>query len=133
MSALTYEVKDAQSPVAVWLRTTFPEHKEIQAECRVAAGPQRVPMPAGVAPVLNAGVGVSGDASYLSVARRCPRSGCAGGRGRGRGRRRVTRSKPLRGRTSAPVSPMRLSSNSAVDGVSTVSHLTPCRCSPGYE
>ncbi|WP_199489337.1 hypothetical protein [Micromonospora craniellae] len=50
MSALTYEVKDARSPVCVWLRTTFPEAKEIQAEFRLAAGPQRVVMPAGVAP-----------------------------------------------------------------------------------
>lgn len=50
MSALTYEVKDTQSPVAVWLRTTFPEYKEIQAAFRVAAGPQQLVMPAGVAP-----------------------------------------------------------------------------------
>lgn len=50
MSALTYEVKDARSPVAVWLRTTFPEHREIQADFRVAAGPQQVVMPAGVSP-----------------------------------------------------------------------------------
>jgi len=50
MSALTYEVKDAQSPVAVWLRTTFPEFKEVQTAFRVAAGPQRVLMPATVAP-----------------------------------------------------------------------------------
>ncbi|MFI6162990.1 hypothetical protein ACIA59_23945 [Micromonospora haikouensis] len=50
MSALTYEVKDVRSPVAVWLRTTFPAAKEIQAEFRLAAGPQRVVMPAGVAP-----------------------------------------------------------------------------------
>ncbi|MDG4793056.1 hypothetical protein [Micromonospora sp. WMMD1082] len=50
MSALTYEVKDARSPVAVWLRTRFPAYKEIQAEFRVAAGPQRLAMPPGVAP-----------------------------------------------------------------------------------
>jgi hypothetical protein len=50
MSALTHEVKDPQSPVAVWLRTTFPEHKEVQTAFRVAAGPQRVLMPATVAP-----------------------------------------------------------------------------------
>ncbi|MFI6783758.1 hypothetical protein [Micromonospora sp. NPDC050276] len=50
MSALTYEVKDRQSPVAAWLGVTFAQHKEIQAEFRVAAGPQRVVMPAGVAP-----------------------------------------------------------------------------------
>ncbi|GGM28385.1 hypothetical protein GCM10011608_11450 [Micromonospora sonchi] len=34
----------------MWLRTTFPEAREIQAEFRVAAGLQRVVMPAGVAP-----------------------------------------------------------------------------------
>ncbi|WP_433531029.1 hypothetical protein ACQPYA_02565 [Micromonospora sp. CA-263727] len=50
MSALTYEVKDRQSPVAAWLSATFPYHKEIQAEFRSAAGPQQVLMPAGVAP-----------------------------------------------------------------------------------
>ena len=50
MSALTYEVKDRQSPVAAWLGATFPQHKEIQAEFRVAAGTQQVLMPAGVAP-----------------------------------------------------------------------------------
>lgn len=50
MSALTYEVKDVRSPVAVWLRATFPAAKEIQAEFRLRAGPQRVVMPAGVAP-----------------------------------------------------------------------------------
>ena len=49
MSALTYEVKDRQSPVAAWLSTTFPQFKEIQAEFRIGAGPQRVLMPAGVA------------------------------------------------------------------------------------
>lgn len=50
MSALTYEVKDRQSPVAAWLSATFPQHKEIQAQFRIAAGPQRIVMPAGVAP-----------------------------------------------------------------------------------
>ena len=50
MSALTYEVKDRHSPVATWLGATFPQYKEIQAEFRVAAGVQRVLMPAGVAP-----------------------------------------------------------------------------------
>lgn len=42
MSALTYEVKDRTSPVAGWLRTTFPHYKDIQAEFRVAAGPARI-------------------------------------------------------------------------------------------
>jgi len=47
MSALTYEVKDPNSPVAVWLRTTFPQPKGIQAAYRIAAGPARVlPSPA---------------------------------------------------------------------------------------
>lgn len=50
MSALTYEVKDRQSPVAVWLSTTFPECKEIQSKFRIEAGPQQVTMPIGVAP-----------------------------------------------------------------------------------
>ncbi|GGJ90540.1 hypothetical protein GCM10010123_20480 [Pilimelia anulata] len=50
MSALTYEVKDPRSPVAIWLRTTFPEHREIQSQFRAGAGPQQVLMPAGVAP-----------------------------------------------------------------------------------
>jgi hypothetical protein len=50
MSALTYEVKDPHSPVSVWLRTTFPEFKEVQSAFRVAAGPQQVVMPAGVMP-----------------------------------------------------------------------------------
>lgn len=50
MSALTYEVKDRQSPVAAWLGATFPQHKEIQAEFRVGAGAQQVLMPAGAAP-----------------------------------------------------------------------------------
>ncbi|WFE26177.1 hypothetical protein O7623_22905 [Solwaraspora sp. WMMD791] len=50
MSALTYEVKDRQSPVAAWLGATFPQYKEIQSEFRVAAGVQQVLMPAGVVP-----------------------------------------------------------------------------------
>lgn len=50
MSALTYEVKDRQSPVAKWLTATFPEFREVQAEFRIQAGPQQVLMPAGVAP-----------------------------------------------------------------------------------
>jgi len=50
MSALTYEVKDRQSPVAAWLSTTFPECKEIQNKFRIEAGPQQVTMPIGVAP-----------------------------------------------------------------------------------
>lgn len=50
MSALTYEVKDRQSPVAAWLCATFPDGKEIQTRFRVEAGSQRVMMPAGVAP-----------------------------------------------------------------------------------
>ncbi|MEV7630719.1 hypothetical protein [Actinoplanes sp. NPDC089786] len=43
-------MKDRQSPVAAWLSTTFPEHREIQAEFRIGAGRQRVLMPVGVAP-----------------------------------------------------------------------------------
>ncbi|GAA3083860.1 hypothetical protein JOF29_004432 [Kribbella aluminosa] len=50
MSALTDEVKDPASPVALWLRSTFPDHKEIQKSFRVAAGPQQLLMPATVAP-----------------------------------------------------------------------------------
>ncbi|MEO3777280.1 hypothetical protein ABGB16_10600 [Micromonospora sp. B11E3] len=38
MSALTAEVKDAQSPVARWLRSTFPHHHDVQADYREAAG-----------------------------------------------------------------------------------------------
>jgi hypothetical protein len=50
VSALTYEIKDVASPVSRWLRGTFPQHKEIQAAYRVAAGVARVvPSPA-VAP-----------------------------------------------------------------------------------
>jgi hypothetical protein len=50
MSALTDEVRDPARPVALWLRATFPGHREIQASFRVAAGPQQVLMPATVAP-----------------------------------------------------------------------------------
>src|SRR5260370_3056485 len=42
MSALTYEVDDLNSPVCVWLRSRFPDHKEIQAGYRAAAGTARV-------------------------------------------------------------------------------------------
>ena len=42
MTALTYEVKDPQSPVARWLRATFPHHKDIQSTYRLAAGPAQV-------------------------------------------------------------------------------------------
>jgi hypothetical protein len=42
MSALTYEIKDPRSPVAVWLRTTFPHFKEVQAALRRAAGTARI-------------------------------------------------------------------------------------------
>ncbi|GAB4106575.1 hypothetical protein GCM10028790_55940 [Micromonospora taraxaci] len=42
MSALTNEVKNAKSPVARWLRATFPHHHDIQADYREAAGPARV-------------------------------------------------------------------------------------------
>jgi hypothetical protein len=42
VSALTYEVADPRSPVALWLRATFPHHKKVQAEYRVAAGVARV-------------------------------------------------------------------------------------------
>ena len=42
MSALTYEVADLNSPVCVWLRSKFPDHKEIQAGYRAAAGAARV-------------------------------------------------------------------------------------------
>ncbi|MEU5785299.1 hypothetical protein [Micromonospora lupini] len=42
MSALTNEVKDAKSPVAGWLRSTFPHHHEVQANYREAVGPARV-------------------------------------------------------------------------------------------
>lgn len=50
MSALTYEIKDAASPVARWLRVTFPHYKEIQAEYRVGAGVARVVPSRAVAP-----------------------------------------------------------------------------------
>lgn len=42
MSALTYEIKDAKSPVTQWLRTTFPNHKQVQADFRLGAGPAQV-------------------------------------------------------------------------------------------
>ncbi|MEU5529301.1 hypothetical protein ABZ744_20415 [Micromonospora chersina] len=42
MSALTSEVKDANSPVARWLRARFPHHHEVQADYREAVGPARV-------------------------------------------------------------------------------------------
>lgn len=42
MSALTYEVKDLRSPVAVWMRSRFPHHGEIQKQFREAAGAQLV-------------------------------------------------------------------------------------------
>ncbi|MEU4712085.1 hypothetical protein AB0F73_00215 [Micromonospora purpureochromogenes] len=47
MSALTREVQDAKSPVARWLRATFPHHHDVQAEYRDAVGLTRVvPSPA---------------------------------------------------------------------------------------
>jgi hypothetical protein len=49
MSALTYEIKDPRSPVSLWLRTTFPHHKEVQSAYRLAAGPARVVPGPGVA------------------------------------------------------------------------------------
>ncbi|MGB3442227.1 MAG: hypothetical protein WBA97_26060 [Actinophytocola sp.] len=42
MPALTYEIKDAASPVSRWLRATFPQYKEIQTAYRVEAGVARV-------------------------------------------------------------------------------------------
>lgn len=42
VSALTYEIKDAASPVSRWLRATFPQYKEIQAAYQVGAGVARV-------------------------------------------------------------------------------------------
>jgi hypothetical protein len=42
MSALTYEIKNAKSPVAQWLRATFPHHKQIQTDFRIAAGPAQI-------------------------------------------------------------------------------------------
>ncbi|MCZ7374889.1 hypothetical protein [Micromonospora sp. WMMC250] len=39
VSALTIEVKDAKSPVAQWLRSTFPHHHEVRANYREAAEP----------------------------------------------------------------------------------------------
>ncbi|MFC6019971.1 hypothetical protein ACFP2T_27720 [Plantactinospora solaniradicis] len=47
MSALVDEVKDPGSPVAMWLRGTFPHHKDVQLAYRISAGPARVlPSPA---------------------------------------------------------------------------------------
>ncbi|MEU7573373.1 hypothetical protein [Micromonospora sp. NPDC049240] len=42
MSSLTSEVRDARSPVARWLRATFPHHRDVQAAYREAAGVARV-------------------------------------------------------------------------------------------
>ncbi|RAO63884.1 hypothetical protein [Micromonospora saelicesensis] len=42
MATLTSEVKDAKSPVARWLRSTFPHHQDVQADYREAAGSARV-------------------------------------------------------------------------------------------
>ncbi|MEH0972811.1 hypothetical protein V6U77_16965 [Micromonospora sp. CPCC 205546] len=42
MPALTNEVKNTKSPVARWLRTTFPHHRDVQAAYREAAGPALV-------------------------------------------------------------------------------------------
>jgi hypothetical protein len=42
MSALTYEVKNRNSPVAQWLSATFPHYKDVQAAFRIGAGPARV-------------------------------------------------------------------------------------------
>ena len=39
---MTYEIKDLTSPVAQWLRTTFPHTKEVQAAFRIGAGAARV-------------------------------------------------------------------------------------------
>lgn len=49
LSALTSEVKDTKSPVARWLRSTFPHHQDVQADYREAAGPARVLPPTGIA------------------------------------------------------------------------------------
>jgi hypothetical protein len=42
MSALTYEIKDKNSPVRSWLRTTLPHHKTVQRAYRAGAGTQRI-------------------------------------------------------------------------------------------
>ncbi|WP_444947430.1 hypothetical protein [Micromonospora ureilytica] len=42
MPALTNEVKNIKSPVARWLRATFPHHHDVQADYREAAGLARV-------------------------------------------------------------------------------------------
>ena len=49
MSALTYEIKDSHSPVAKWLRATFPHHQPVQARLRAVAGVARVLPSAAVA------------------------------------------------------------------------------------
>lgn len=38
MSSLTAELRDSASPVTIWLRETFPNHKQIQADYRTRAG-----------------------------------------------------------------------------------------------
>ncbi|MFE9206818.1 hypothetical protein [Micromonospora sp. NPDC007230] len=42
MSTLTAEVSNPRSPVAQWLRSTFPHHHDVQADFREAAGVARV-------------------------------------------------------------------------------------------
>lgn len=42
MPPLTYEIKDKDSPVRSWLRTTLPHHKAIQRAYRTAAGTQQI-------------------------------------------------------------------------------------------
>lgn len=42
MSALTSELKNTKSPVARWLRATFPHHHDVQADYREAVGPALV-------------------------------------------------------------------------------------------
>ncbi|MGW3895702.1 hypothetical protein ACWD6L_10925 [Micromonospora profundi] len=49
MPALTNEVKNAKSPVARWLRATFPHHHDLQSDYREAAGLARVLPPPTVA------------------------------------------------------------------------------------
>ncbi|MGC5307688.1 hypothetical protein [Micromonospora zamorensis] len=47
MPALTSDVTDVNSPVARWLRATFPHHHDVQADYREAAGlPRVLPSPA---------------------------------------------------------------------------------------
>lgn len=50
MSALTNEVRNPKSPVARWLRSTFPHHHDVQADYREAIGPARVLPSSAVAP-----------------------------------------------------------------------------------